>query len=149
MEECVEWWMNTELPRCMGAPHDALVVPSGYRYGMEDEGNEWRKVPAEDLPRLKRANDAARKMDIEAARLQEERELVEATALAAAVVRGGGGTKDTLLVGGKGTKPPSGASAHRFAFGMEVEVKRREKGFEGSWFVHDARALRSRHESFT
>lgn len=107
-------------------------------YGMEDEGKEWRKANPADIPRLKIENEEAKSVFKEANRLQQERELAEAAALAAA----GGGDADAEGKKAKKLKGVGGGGAggsksvpQRFSFGMEVEVKGRDKGFEGSWYL--------------
>ena len=107
-------------------------------YGMEDEGKEWRKVAPEDLDRVAKANDEAKAADKEARRLQDEKDLAEAAALVASGAKAG---DDATKAKGKrkstegASKAPSAAQAYRFKFGMEVEVRVRDKGFEGSWYA--------------
>ena len=123
-------------------------------YGMEDEGKEWRKVQPEDLERVARDNEAAKAADAEARRLQAERDLAEAAAIAAAgggeggeaaAAEGGGGKAKGKKKSGEGGEgkvsgksgggKAAGGSSYRFGFGMEVEVRVRDKGYEGSWYA--------------
>ena len=119
------------LPRqrfvCMVNGEDDFIE----EYGMEDEGKEWKKVPAEELDRVHAANEAAKVVAAEAVRLQKERDLADAAAAAAAGEGDEGESKKK-----KSAKAASAGSAPaRFGFGMEVEVKGRDKGFEGSWYA--------------
>ena len=125
-------------------------------YGMEDEGKEWRKVPPEELERVQKANDEAIAADKEARRKAEEQERLEAEAAAAAQKAAAGGDSGgggfSGKAGGAGSKRKSeggkaggggaAASSYRFGFGMEVEVRMRDKGFEGSWYLAEVLSVK-------
>lgn len=72
-------------------------------FGMEDERKEWRKVPPSDIPRVQKANEAAKKVAVEALkklRAQEEAEAAAKAAKAAAASAAGQKRKSTAGAGG-------------------------------------------------
>ncbi|KOO24843.1 hypothetical protein Ctob_008341 [Chrysochromulina tobinii] len=87
-------------------------------FGMEDERKEWRKVPPSDIPRVQKANEAAKKKR-------------KSTA-------GAGGAEDDEPLKKKVPTVP----AFRFGFGMEVEVRGVEVGYEGSWYSAEVLAAK-------
>ena len=107
-------------------------------YGMEDEGKEWRKVPPDDLARVRAENEAAK------VRYQEK---VEEQEEGGAIAAGGGRRRrrrrrwrrrrrrGRRRQEGQEAQERRGEAKARFGFGMEVEVKGHDKGFEGSWYA--------------
>ena len=146
-------WKPAIVVECFGRQRFKCMVNGDddfiEEYGMEDEGEERRKLAEDEIEAQKEAFEAGKVVYQEQLRLENEKLAALAAEAGGAGAAEGGEGGDAAAAGKApkkkkegGKKAEGSGPSYEFKFGTEVEVKGRDKGFEGSWYLAEVIKLK-------